>query len=463
MTTTIESSPAEIEGLHSDKSEGNGESVKDHSSTNVIQDEAKNKQSGSDAEADTEKSNTEETFVLEKKKRKILRKRKRPQKRSLTAVEKTLEDIVSQESNVKSKNLSVDARSRTDDVLNGSLHVGALALDEPKSVDALDRVKQQAMALDPNDQQVPTTAALLRRANKNKYMPSLVGYNGIDRAAESADSSHDEDDSDVAGVLAAADGPGAVISELAGLVHATGPTFLPSGLDEMLSDEEGSYSSRISNKSEKNMADFDGEESGCEEELAQLAARHLTAIQMQAYHPHHSHSTMTIRRAVCQPPQVRTIRQSAARLSSQFNTETVCKPGNTLLWDLLQDDKIGQLGEGLASEAEKALCNLLCFNVDQKIPEKFVEGCLENLAMNRSVVVSLRLLPKLLASFQQVGVIADPYKAMLKANEDGMMKHFFNNLKTYMSTGPKNSLYSHQTEIQVRLQFLSSIDRKSVV
>ncbi|XP_032664565.1 ubiquitin carboxyl-terminal hydrolase puf isoform X2 [Odontomachus brunneus] len=456
-TTTIESSPTEIEGLHSDKSEGNGELVKEHSSTNVIQDETKNKQSGSDAEADTEKSNTEETFLHEKKKRKILRKRKRPQKRSLNAVEQTLEDIVGQETNVKSKNLSVDAKSRTEDVLNGGLHVGALAsLDEPKGVDALDRVKQQAMALDPSDQQVPTTAALLRRANKNKYMPPLVGYNGIDRAADSADSSHDEDDSDVAGVLAAADGPGAVISELAGLVHATGPTFLPSGLDEMLSDEEGSYSSRISNKSEKNMADFDGEESGCEEELAQLAARHLTAIQMQAYHPHHSHSTMTIRRAVCQPPQVRTIRQSVARLSSQFNTETVCKPGNTLLWDLLQDDKIGQLGEGLASEAEKALCNLLCFNVDRVIPEKFVEGCLENLAMNRSVVVSLRLLPKLLASFQQVG--ADPHKVMLKANDDGgMMKHFFNNLKTYMSTGPKSNLYSHQTEIQVRLQFLSSI------
>lgn len=455
-TATIESSSAETEGLNSDKSEGNGESTKEHLSTNPIRDEIKSKQSGSDAEADTEKSNTEETFVHEKKKRKILRKRKRPQKRSLTAVEKTLEDIVAQEASAKSKNLSVDARNRTDDVLNGGLHVGALtSLDEPKGIDALDRVKQQAMALDTNDQQVPTTAALLRRANKNKYMP-LVGYN-VDRTADSADSSHDEDDSDVAGVLTAADGPGAVISELAGLVHATGPTFLPSGLDEMLSDEEGSYSSRISNKSEKNMADFDGEESGCEEELAQLAARHLTAIQMQAYHPHHSHSTMTIRRAVCQPPQVRTIRQTVARLSSQFNSDTVCKPGNTLLWDLLQDDKIGQLGEGLALEAEKALCNLLCFNVDRSIPKKFIEGCLENLATNRSVVVSLRLLPKLLASFQQFGS-SEVHKQMIWAECDcGMMKHFFNNLKTYISVGPKSNLYSHQTEIQVRLQFLSSI------
>ncbi|XP_011269828.1 ubiquitin carboxyl-terminal hydrolase 34 [Camponotus floridanus] len=453
-TTTIESSLNEIEDLNSEKFDCNRELPKD-SSASAIREDIKNKQSGSDAEADTEKSNTEEMFVHEKKKRKILRKRKRPQKRSLSAVEKALEAIVGQDDAVKSKDLLVDAKGRTEDVLNSSLDVGALtSLDESKSVDALDRVKQQAIALDPNDQQVPTTAALLRRANKNKYM-SIVGYN-VDRAADSADSSHDEDDSDVAGVLAAADGPGAVISELAGLVHATGPTFLPSGLDEMLSDEEGSYSSRISNKSEKNMADFDGEESGCEEELAQLAARHLTAIQMQAYHPHHSHSAM-IRRSVCQPPQVRAARQTATRLSSQFNLDTVCKPGNTLLWDLLQDDKIGQLGEGLALEAEKALCNLLCFNVDRLIPMKFIEGCLENLATNHSVVVSLRLLPKLLASFQQFGAMDAHTITTWADRERGMMKHFFNNLKTYTSTGPKSNLYSHQTEIQVRLQFLSSI------
>ncbi|KAL0117751.1 hypothetical protein PUN28_008863 [Cardiocondyla obscurior] len=452
VTTTIESSLNDIEGINSNKFEYNRELTKD-SSTSVIRDEIKNKQSGSDAEADTEKSNTEEMFVQEKKKRKILRKRKRPQKHSLSAVQKTLEDIVGQDVNIKSKDLLVDEKNRTEDMLNNSLDA-LTSLDESKSVDALDRVKQQAMALDPNEQQVATTAALLRR-NKNKYI-SIVGYN-VDRAADSADSSHDEDDSDVAGVLAAADGPGAVISELAGLVHASGPTFLPSGLDEMLSDEEGSYSSRISNKSEKNMADFDGEESGCEEELAQLAARHLTAIQMQAYHPHHSHSTMTIRRSVCQQPQVRTVRQTATRLSSQFNLDTVCKPGNTLLWDLLQDDKIGQLGEGLALEAEKALCNLLCFNVDRLIPMKFIEGCLENLAINRSVVISLKLLPKLLASFQQFGAMDAHTITTWADRERGMMKHFFNNLKAYTNTGPKSNLYSHQTEIQVRLQFLSSI------
>ena len=453
-TTIVQTSSNEGEDPTIEKSECFAESIKD--STCNIRDDIKEKQSGSDAEADTEKSNTEETVAIEKRKKKVLRKRKKPQKRSLVTVDKTLEGIVNEENNIKTKDLMLDMKYRPEDVLNSTLDTGGLvSIDDPKNVDALDRVKQQAMALDPSDQQVPTTATLLRRANKTKYM-SLVAHN-VDRAPDSADTSHDEDDSDVAGVLAAADGPGAVISELAGLVHATGPTFLPSGLDEMLSDEEGSYSSRISNKSEKNMADFDGEESGCEEELAQLAARHLTAIQMQAYHPHHSHPTMTIRRSVCRPPQVRSIRQTVTRVNSQFNLDTVCKAGNTLLWDLLQDDKIGQLGEGLALEAEKALCNLLCFNVDRLIPMKFIEGCLENLATNRSVVVSLRLLPKLLASFQQFGAMDAHTITTWADRERGMMKHFFNNLKTYTSIGPKNSLYSHQTEIQVRLQFLSSI------
>lgn len=39
---------------------------------------------------------------------------------------------------------------------------------------------------------------------------------------------------------------------------------------EVEGDADGSYSSRMSNKSEKNMADFDGEDSVCDEELAQL-------------------------------------------------------------------------------------------------------------------------------------------------------------------------------------------------
>lgn len=40
-------------------------------------------------------------------------------------------------------------------------------------------------------------------------------------------------------------------------------------------DEAGSYSSRMSTKSEKNMADFDGEDSACEEELVRLSEQQV--------------------------------------------------------------------------------------------------------------------------------------------------------------------------------------------
>ncbi|XP_014226620.1 ubiquitin carboxyl-terminal hydrolase 34 isoform X1 [Trichogramma pretiosum] len=322
-------------------------------------------------------------------------------------------------------------------------------------VDALDRVKQEAIAV---DQQVPlvSTAAV----TSNKYILNRSVTTGNTTVAstslvQSGDSSHDEDDSDIVGAVASGEGASTVTSDLNCLDHSN-TRYLPTCLDEMLSDEEGSYSSRISNKSEKNMADFDGEESGCEEELAQLAAQHLSAIHMQNYHPQHSHPALNVRRQACRAAQAaRSVRQ-VARIGTQFNLETVCKPGNTLLWDLLQDDKVSQLGEGLAVEAEKSLCNLLCFNVDRSIPMKFIEGCLENVANNRSVVISLRILPKLLASFQQCPNMDMSSVTTWADQELDMMKHFFNNLKTYVVTGPKG-LYSHQIEVQVRLQFLSSI------
>jgi ubiquitin carboxyl-terminal hydrolase 34 len=59
-------------------------------------------------------------------------------------------------------------------------------------------------------------------------------------------------------------------------------------LEELSGEEEGSYSSRMSNKSEKNMADFDGEESGCEDELVQLAAQAHVNIQIKVYTSHYN-------------------------------------------------------------------------------------------------------------------------------------------------------------------------------
>lgn len=82
---------------------------------------------------------------------------------------------------------------------------------------------------------------------------------------------------------------GRTMSELAGLVHRsaagdmrTARPFLRSFqahdelVDEMSADD-GSYSSRMSNKSEKNMADFDGEDSGCDDELVRLSQVKVSA------------------------------------------------------------------------------------------------------------------------------------------------------------------------------------------
>lgn len=42
-----------------------------------------------------------------------------------------------------------------------------------------------------------------------------------------------------------------------------------------------------------------------------------------------------------------------------------------------------QLPEGIASEAEKALTNLLCCSNDRQIRTKFIEAIIENLARNK--------------------------------------------------------------------------------
>ncbi|XP_052133303.1 ubiquitin carboxyl-terminal hydrolase puf isoform X2 [Frankliniella occidentalis] len=225
-------------------------------------------------------------------------------------------------------------------------------------------------------------------------------------------------------------------------------------MDDLLSEPEGSYSSRMSNKSEKNLADFEGEESNCDEEIAQLAARahHLQQMGIQCFSQHSP--------KLCHRLSLRDGTRDQ-RLRSQFDMECVCKPGSTLLWDLLQDDKIGQLGEGLAIEAEKALSNLLCFNTERLIRMKFIEGCLQNIANNWSVVVSLRMLPKLLTSFQHVRNMDTHQVAMWAEQEHNMMDHFLANLEHYTTQcqkeGYTDTLYSHQVQVQVRLQFLTSL------
>uniref|UniRef100_A0A182P423 ubiquitinyl hydrolase 1 n=1 Tax=Anopheles epiroticus TaxID=199890 RepID=A0A182P423_9DIPT len=285
-------------------------------------------------------------------------------------------------------------------------------------------------------------------------------------------------------------------------------------------DHDGSCSSPMSNKSEKNMADFDDEDSPCEEELAQLAARAESLHQgfpisrprsigtvagpsplrsgaagmgLMKHLPHQHSPGMhrmganngTTKMGKTGSTKTKDILQATAAaaasagpvgtmmIGTPYRFPDVCQPGNTLLWDLLQDDKIGQLGESIALEAEKVLGTLLCFHTDKHIRTRFIEGCLQNLAENRSVVTSLKLLPKLFASFQQFRDVSTHQVVLWAERQHRMMLHFFNNLKHYTSTVRNNSansnsvptdgtchngpLYSHVIQIQVRLQFLTSV------
>uniref|UniRef100_T1K3W0 UBP34/UBP24/USP9X/USP9Y-like ARM repeat region domain-containing protein n=1 Tax=Tetranychus urticae TaxID=32264 RepID=T1K3W0_TETUR len=140
----------------------------------------------------------------------------------------------------------------------------------------------------------------------------------------------------------------------------------------------------------------------------------------------------------------------------------------TILWDLLQDDCIGQLSDGLSHDCEKILCSLICWIADKRIRMKFIEGCLDNLSKNYSIIVSLRLLPKLFISFQQYRGGSDTHSITLWADKERqMLKHFFSNLILYAKrreikptsnlSGSPHELYTHTEEIQSRLQFLTFI------
>lgn len=123
-------------------------------------------------------------------------------------------------------------------------------------------------------------------------------------------------------------------------IDTTSDQQVPSTLinRQMLEDysgDENSMSSRMSNKSDKNMADFDGEDSGCDEELLQLAARAQTHLSTQQLNHMAFHSNFQTSKNV--HPCTQNI---TTTISNQFNIENVCKPGSTLLWDLLQDDNI---------------------------------------------------------------------------------------------------------------------------
>ncbi|KAL4238015.1 Ubiquitin carboxyl-terminal hydrolase 34 [Mactra antiquata] len=235
--------------------------------------------------------------------------------------------------------------------------------------------------------------------------------------------------------------------------------------ESIMSPDDGScHSSHLSNKSEKNMADFDGEDLLSDDELSQINAHahfgHLSNMASM-YHTHMPH-VISQRQSQKEALPSHTC-NITSNTCSEYGIEDVCKPGNTLLWDLVQDDKAHMLPEGLAVDAEKVLHNLVCFCTDKRIKKKFMEACIDNLAHHRSVVVSLRLLPKIIYSFQQYHSGSNFHTITLWAERElKMMSHFFVDLVHYTKNHkeygtPINAVHSHKEEIQVRLVFLSGV------
>lgn len=253
-------------------------------------------------------------------------------------------------------------------------------------------------------------------------------------------------------------------------------SIVPSeGQDEsLLSDSNNSCrSSHVSQSSLKNMQDFEGES---DSDITSLSPSQLRAKKRQMAANLKSAFDKSSHDAKATLPNGEV--QGASADLAKFTIENLCKPDQTLLWDLLQDGAIDQLAEGLAVDCEKVLCNLICWLADRRIRMKFIEGnstlfalrfrclttngvlagCLENLENNRSVIVSLRLLPKLFMSFQQYRGGPDIHKVTLWADQDRrMLKHFFANLLLHTSKQHTSKLYNHTEEMQTRLQFLSFV------
>lgn len=119
-------------------------------------------------------------------------------------------------------------------------------------------------------------------------------------------------------------------------------------MDYLRSAENDESSSPISNKSEKNMADFDDEDSPCEEELAQLTATSSHYSTQNRIDHNRSNTPNNLQKV--QKNHVKNSgssgneknKSNSSNVSSPMRARSpdVCQPGNTLLWDLLQDDKI---------------------------------------------------------------------------------------------------------------------------
>lgn len=194
-----------------------------------------------------------------------------------------------------------------------------------------------------------TDAQAKKRLRKRRKIHSLLAKSKI----QGMDTLSDGDTDDAVDINDSDCSESQIQSAMLGRLHAKAPFIGPianSHLIGMLSggENDGSYSSPLSQKSGKNMADFDDDDSPCEEELAQLAASpHCLAAFANARGRNlagtfHAANVAAANAALAATKLLR----NAARATENSNrsglmtANEVSNPSNILLWDLLMDDKI---------------------------------------------------------------------------------------------------------------------------
>lgn len=122
---------------------------------------------------------------------------------------------------------------------------------------------------------------------------------------------------------------------------------------------------------------------------------------------------------------------------SEYTLENISEPNKTLLWDLLQDGRMGRLSTNMHFEVENIFVTLVMSFGDRFIRYRFIEACLENLSLGKSVIMSLRLLPKLM-SFNtitknlSIPATSETHTIVLWAEREyNMSQNFFKNLVQY--------------------------------
>lgn len=159
----------------------------------------------------------------------------------------------------------------------------------------------------------------------------------------------------------------------------------------------------------------------------------------------------------------------------EINISNLSAPGQTLLWDLLQEQSQHRLPENLFHETERLFGQVLHLIEDRRILLHFIQASLDNLKKSVSSAVSLRLLPKLFSIFQQLQQPqlsqqqqqqqqhqqqqqrANNHVFLLFEERFHVLNVFFNDLEQLTKRLQNATAQTIHNEIMVRFQFLSCI------